>query len=105
MTLCYNVHVVSNEGLIARLIMLYNCPVSLTNLYFHTLYAKSARKAIICGFGILLCGHYPTAATIKVVVSILDTVNLERFSGLNFCSFHSFQEYHKSSSMDISASL
>ena len=31
------------------------------------------------------------------------TVSGERFAGLNFCVFHSFQEYHESFSMNINA--
>ena len=34
-----------------------------------------------------------------------NTVNRERFAGLNFRVFHGFQEYRESFSVDISASL
>ena len=33
------------------------------------------------------------------------TMNMERFAGLKFCGFCSFQEYYESFSMNLSASL
>ena len=36
---------------------------------------------------------------------IVNTVNGERFAGLNFHGFRGFQEYHESFSVNISASL
>ena len=36
---------------------------------------------------------------------VMNALNGERFAGLNFCVFHSFQEYHESFSVSISASL
>ena len=41
----------------------------------------------------------------KFVTGRSTTVNRERFAGLNFRVLHSFQEYHESFSMNISASL
>ena len=46
-----------------------------------------------------------TLALLDSVSLVLLFVNGERFAGLNFHIFHSFQEYHVSFSVNISTSL
>ena len=83
-----------------------------THIYSFTLNPKPQNTCIVpkhftLYIGVKLC----KAATIVThsvhtyIHTYMHTAKVKRFTGMSFCCFHSFQDYSKSFSMNISASL